>query len=64
MLKVYTTTLDLRTLGPKQQYDTPIRAGKVYVQGVTWPHMTVAVYDSNPLITFVFDLATRQWVNP
>jgi len=59
---VYTRTLDLRTEGPLQRYNTPLRRGVVRPIQVTWPLMTLVAKEDNS--TQVFDLATRQWVSP
>lgn len=68
MLRVYTMTWDLRgyysDVSRKQLYTTPSRSGRVRIVGVNWPIMTLIALDSDPPVTFGFDLATRQWVSP
>jgi hypothetical protein len=64
LLRVYTRTLDLQDHGPIQWYSTPSRVGQVQPRQVVWPLMTLVTEDNNPSVTFVFDIATRQWVSP
>jgi hypothetical protein len=54
-------------------YSTPLRLGGVSIIAMTGTLFTLAPYDpwaitpgvtATPGITFVFDLATRQWVSP
>ena len=62
MLRVMTSTMDLKDFGPESRYVTPERVGLIRPIDVTWPLMTVLVKDSNPQRTFVFNLETREWV--
>ena len=67
MLRVYTITWDLRgysDVSRKLLYKTPSKSGRVRIEGVNWPFMTLIALDSNPPVTFGFDLTTRQWVSP
>jgi hypothetical protein len=61
-IRIYTGTLDLLDFGLRQSYSTPIEAGIIRITDVTWPHMTLITMDSDPPVTFGFDLSTRQWV--
>jgi hypothetical protein len=47
------------------QYATPQQVGLVRITAVEGTKLTLATADpAVPATTFVFDLATRQWVNP
>jgi hypothetical protein len=43
-------------------YTTPQAVGAVHIRSVEGTRLTLAT--SDPAVTFVFDLQTRQWVNP
>ncbi len=43
-------------------YTTPQAVGRVRIRSVDGTRLTLATPD--PAVTFVFDLQTRQWVNP
>jgi ABC-type transport system substrate-binding protein len=43
-------------------YTTPQAMGAVRIRSAEGPRLTLAT--SDPAVTFVFDLQTRQWVNP
>jgi len=45
-------------------YNTPQRVGAVRIISVDGSRVTLAPVDPNAHVTLVFDLATRQWVNP
>jgi hypothetical protein len=65
VIKVLTTTLDLRTFGPQQTYKIPEQIAPVYPAQVTWPYMTlIAPVDNAPTHIFVFNLHTRTWEPP
>ncbi len=67
MLRVYTMTVETAEYQDhslKQLYTTPSKSGKVRIVGVNWPLMTLISVDTDPPVTFGFDLATRQWVSP
>ena len=64
VLRVYTRTADLQTYGPVQWYSTPSKLGSIVPTQVVWPLLTLITESGTPPTTFIFDLATRQWVNP
>jgi hypothetical protein len=61
ILRVYTSTLDLRTYGQQQLYQTPLKTGPIHVVAVDGDQLTLQAENST---LFYFDLATRQWVTP
>lgn len=61
ILRVYTSTLDLRTYGQRQAYQTPLRAGPIQVVGATGYQLTLLAEDGT---LFYFDVLTRHWVTP
>jgi hypothetical protein len=64
VVRVFTTTMDLNTLGSMYDYRTPSTSGVLHPVQVSWPVMTLEVIDSTPPVRFGFDLLTRQWVSP
>lgn len=62
VLRIFTSTLDLRDHGPFQVYPTPAKAGLVDIAQVAWPRITlVTLNDDSPVNRFVFNAATRTW---
>jgi hypothetical protein len=61
-IRVYTSTLDLRTFGEAQWYETPTQSGEITVAEVIWPLLSVQTLDTPPTM-FTFDLVARQWVS-
>jgi hypothetical protein len=64
VLHVYTGTLDLRNITPKDSYPTSIRTGMMRISSVNWPLMTLTALQGDPPVTLVFNLETRQWISP
>jgi hypothetical protein len=64
MLRVYTTTLDVIDPTNVGWYNVPLRVGNVRPIDAEWPLLTLRTVDHTPVMTFTFDLSTRQWVNP
>jgi hypothetical protein len=64
VLHVYTATLNLDDISPIQSYPTSTRVGRVRISSVSWPLMTLTTLQTDPPITFVFNLETRQWISP
>jgi hypothetical protein len=62
-VRVFTATLDMIDPGPTQVYYTQAGAGRLHPTQVVWPIMTLVTLDNDPPVYFVFDLATRQWLN-
>jgi hypothetical protein len=61
---VFTRPRSLQGAGPSAFYQTPQRLGPVHIGTVEGTRVTVIPDDPQATITFVFDLATRQWVPP
>jgi len=62
---VFTRLITLEGTGPTERYLTPQRLGPVHIAGVDGSRVTVLPDNAQPTpVVFVFDLATRQWVNP
>jgi hypothetical protein len=54
-----------RYVSEVNQYAIPQQVGLVRITAVEGTRLTLATADpAVPATTFVFDLATRQWVNP
>jgi hypothetical protein len=66
---VYTTTLDLRTFGPRHEYYPPGHPGLLYMAQVNWPHVILTTEIGSPghpapVRQFGFNLVTRDWEAP
>jgi hypothetical protein len=65
VIQVMTSTLDQRHFSKEQTYQTPDQVGMVYPASVVWPRMTlVALPDTGPTRTFVFNMLTHSWEAP
>jgi hypothetical protein len=47
-----------------QLIETPDKVGAVQIISVDGSRFTLTTVDHQPMITYAFDAATRQWVNP
>jgi len=47
-----------------QLIETPDKVGAVQITSVDGSRFTLTTVDHRPTITYVFDAATRQWINP
>lgn len=61
ILRVYTSTLDLRAYGEQQSYPTTLKAGPIHV--IAADGYQLALKAENGTL-FYFDVLTRQWVTP
>lgn len=59
------------SISPAEVYSTPLKLGGMRIVSKEGTRFTITPYDprnpgptATPGITFIFDLATRQWVNP
>lgn len=71
LIMVFAGPLFDPTASTTDVYSTPMKLGGVRIVSVDGTRFTLTPYDhrtpgptATPGITFVFDLATRQWVNP
>jgi hypothetical protein len=44
-------------------YETPVNVGEIRIEALSGSLVTVVPRDPNNHVSFVFDLATRQWIN-
>jgi hypothetical protein len=64
-LRVYTSTQDLRSNGPAQEYSVPGSPGLLYMAQVNWPRMIlITMSGTAPVRQFVFNVETRAWEAP
>lgn len=71
MLMVFPGPVFNATASSTEFYSTPLRLGNMRILSVDGGRVTITPRDyrtpgptATPGITFIFDLATRQWVNP
>jgi hypothetical protein len=64
VLLVYTSTLDLGDYSEREEYSMPLRLGPIRLVEANWPLISMRTLEHTPVITFTFDLSTRQWVEP
>jgi len=61
LIAVYTTTASLVGESPAVFYETPTKAGSVYIKQALNPRLVLVAHDGT---TFVFNLTTRAWEDP